>query len=128
MAAKKKITPAKKDVQPKPRLNESKKTPLTPQQVKAKKYVEKSRAAKSKSGDLGSERSVMRQVNRINNVDRERQKNNPDFKGIFSYTSRDKKGNLKANWDNYISLDGKLGRPKNLRLSAKPAEKNKKKK
>jgi hypothetical protein len=112
MAAKKKATPSK----------------AAPVKKSVAKKTSTPSVSAPKKNDLGSERSVMRQVNRINNVDRERQKNNPDFKGIFSYTSRDKKGKLKANWDNYISLDGKLGRPKNLRLSAKPAEKNKKKK
>jgi hypothetical protein len=113
MAAKKKMTPAKKDVQPKPRLNESKKAPAkkTPEQVKAKKYVEKGRAAKNKAGDLASERTAVRKAESINRVDRARQKANPSSKGIFGYVTRNEKGTLVPRWDNYKWTDGTTGRP-----------------
>jgi hypothetical protein len=108
MAAKKKITPAKKDVQPKSRLNESKKTPLTPQQVKAKKYVEKSRAAKSKSGDLAAERAVVRKVNNFNKTQKQYQEKSPSFKGVVAYVERDSETNKsKFKWDNYRIVNGK---------------------
>jgi hypothetical protein len=103
MAAKKKVTPAKKVASPKP--------PASKSSSERSKSMMKN-AATSKKGDLAGERAVVRQVSRINNVDRKRQKNNPGIKGVFGYTDRDEKGTLKPKWDNYIRLDGKTGRPK----------------